>query len=125
MFAAKIEISIMSQFLTAYCLSVIHHHHNTLQFCITPKVCKYITTARTILIEENGCFPSLVDQNPNIALLIVINYFFPGILEPFLKDVIRNFVFNTKRLERFSIRQGLGLVLKVKPFKIFTAIHKS
>ena len=76
-------------------------------------------------MEENGCFPSLVDQNPNIALLIVINYFFPGILEPFLKDVIRNFVFNTKRLERFSIRQGLGLVLKVKPFKIFTAIHKS
>ncbi|RGS91273.1 hypothetical protein DWX66_18240 [Phocaeicola vulgatus] len=53
------------------------------------------------------------------------NYFFPGIPVPFLKDVIRNFVLNTKRLERFSMRQSLGLVLKVKPFKIFTAIHKS
>lgn len=42
------------------------------------------------------------------------NYFFPGILEPFLKDVI---------LERLSMRQSLGLVQKVKPFKIFTAIH--
>ncbi|HAT99683.1 hypothetical protein GAZ87_21935 [Phocaeicola vulgatus] len=52
------------------------------------------------------------------------NYFFPGIPVPFLKDVIRNFVLNTKRLERFSMRQSLGLVLKVKSFKIFTAIHK-
>jgi hypothetical protein len=26
-------------------------------------------------------------------------------------------------LERFSMRQSLRLVLKVKPFKIFTAIH--
>ncbi|RJX08935.1 hypothetical protein DWW74_00035 [Bacteroides sp. AF17-1] len=52
------------------------------------------------------------------------NYFFPGIPVPFLKDVIRNFVLNAKRLERFSMRQSLGLVLKVKPFKIFTAIHK-
>ncbi|RGS52938.1 hypothetical protein DWX87_15355 [Bacteroides uniformis] len=52
------------------------------------------------------------------------NYFFTGIPVPFLKDVIRNFVLNTKRLERFSMRQSLGLVLKVKPFKIFTTIHK-
>ena len=46
-------------------------------------------------------------------------------LIPFLKNIIRNFVLNTKRLERFAMRQGLGLVLKVKPFKLFTAIHNS
>ena len=39
------------------------------------------------------------------------------------RNVIRDFVLDTKRLERFSIRQCLRLVLKVKPFKIFTAIH--
>ena len=50
-------------------------------------------------------------------------HFFTRILIPFLKDVIRNFVLQTKRLERLSMRQSLGLVLKVKPFKIFTAIH--
>ena len=45
------------------------------------------------------------------------------LLKPFLENVIRDFVLDTKRLERFSMRQSLGLVLKVKPFKIFTAIH--
>ncbi|MBW9203119.1 hypothetical protein EVD33_09315 [Bacteroidales bacterium SW292] len=53
------------------------------------------------------------------------NYFFTSILKPFLEYVIRNFVPGTKRLERFSMRQSLCLVLKVKPFKIFTAIHNS
>ncbi|OUN78189.1 hypothetical protein B5G04_16165 [Bacteroides sp. An51A] len=53
------------------------------------------------------------------------NYFFAGILKPFLENVIRDFVLDTKRLERFPMRQCLGLVLKVKPFKIFTAIHNS
>ena len=47
------------------------------------------------------------------------------LLKPFLENVIRDFVLDTKRLERFPIRQCLGLVLKVKPFKIFTAIHNS
>ena len=42
-----------------------------------------------------------------------------------LENVIKDFVLNTKRLERFSMRQSLCLVLKVKPFKIFTAIHNS
>ena len=45
------------------------------------------------------------------------------LLKPFLENVIRDFVLGTKRLERFPMRQSLGLVLKVKPFKIFTAIH--
>lgn len=36
-----------------------------------------------------------------------------------------NFVLNTKRLEGFSMRQNLALRLKVKPFKIFAAIHNS
>ena len=54
-----------------------------------------------------------------------LNYFFASILKPFLENVIRDFVLDTKRLERFSMRQSLGLVLKVKPFKIFTAIHNS
>lgn len=53
------------------------------------------------------------------------NHFFPSILEPFLKDVIRNLVLDTKRLERLSMRQSLGPVLKVKTFKIFTTIHNS
>lgn len=53
------------------------------------------------------------------------NYFFANILKPLLKNVIRNFVFNTKRLERFAMRQSPCLVLKAKPFKIFTAIHDS
>ncbi len=53
------------------------------------------------------------------------NYFFPSILEPFLKNVIRNFILNTKRLEGFSMRKSLSLVLKVKTFQIFTAIHNS
>jgi len=53
------------------------------------------------------------------------NYFFASILEPFLKDVISNIVLNTKQLERFSMRKRLRLVLKIKPFKIFTAIHNS
>ena len=48
------------------------------------------------------------------------NYFFAGILKPFLENVIRDFVLDTKRLEKFSMRQSFGLVLKVKPFKIFT-----
>ncbi|OUO62311.1 hypothetical protein B5F71_19675 [Bacteroides sp. An269] len=52
-----------------------------------------------------------------------LNYFFAGILKPFLENVIRDFILGTKRLERFPMRQCLGLVLKVKPFKIFTAIH--
>ena len=47
------------------------------------------------------------------------------LLKPFLENVIRDFVLDTKRLERFPMRQRLGLVLKVKPFKIFTAIHNS
>ncbi|HCY68702.1 MAG TPA: hypothetical protein DHV19_00495 [Bacteroides cellulosilyticus] len=59
------------------------------------------------------------------AINLNFKYFFASILEPFLKDVIRNLVLNTKRLERFSMRQSLSLVLKVKPFKIFTAIHYS
>ena len=42
------------------------------------------------------------------------NYFFPGIPVPFLKDVIRNFVLNTKRLERFSMRQSI--IRKTKCF---------
>ena len=54
-----------------------------------------------------------------------LNYFFANILKPFLEDVIRDVVLQTKRLERFSMRQCLALVLKVKPFKIFTAIHNS
>ena len=53
------------------------------------------------------------------------NYFFAGILKPFLENVIRDFVLDTKRLEGFSMRQSLTLVLKVKPFKIFTAIHNA
>ena len=53
------------------------------------------------------------------------NYFFASILKPFLENVIRDFVLDTKRLERFSMRQCLALVLKVKPFEIFTAIHNS
>ena len=32
---------------------------------------------------------------------LYFNYFFPCIPVPFLKDVIRDFVLNTKRLERF------------------------
>ena len=47
------------------------------------------------------------------------------LLKPFLENVIRDFVLDTKRLEGFSMRQCLGLVLKVKPFKIFTAIHNA
>ena len=63
--------------------------------------------------------------NHRNAINLNFNYFFASILEPFLKDVIRNLVLNTKRMERFSTRQSLRLVLKVKPFKIFTAIHNS
>ncbi|MBT9853031.1 hypothetical protein GPL07_22345 [Phocaeicola vulgatus] len=73
------------------------------------------------LINGTGLF-LMTDYRSTINL--DFNYFFPGIPVPFLKDVIRDFVLNTKRLERFSMRQSLGLVLKVKPFKIFTAIHK-
>ena len=54
---------------------------------------------------------------------LYFNYFFTGILIPFLKDVVRNVVPDTERLEGFSMRQGLCLVLKVKPFEIFTAVH--
>ena len=54
-----------------------------------------------------------------------LNYFFASILKPFLEDVIRDVVLQTKRLERFSMRQCLGLVLKIKSFKIFTAIHNA
>jgi len=63
-------------------ISIISVGHYTLQFCIAQKVCKYITTTRAILIEENGCFPGLVDQNPNVALLIVIvfTHFTPGLV---------------------------------------------
>ena len=63
-------------------ISIVSVGHNTLQFCITQKVCKYLTAARTILIEENGCFLSLVDQNLNVALLIVIifTHFTPGLI---------------------------------------------
>lgn len=41
------------------------------------------------------------------------------------ENVIREFVLDIKQLERFSMSQSLALVLKVKPFKIFTAIHNS
>ena len=37
------------------------------------------------------------------------NYFFSSVLKPFLENVIRDFVLDTKRLERFSMRQSLGL----------------
>ncbi|MBD9108864.1 MAG: hypothetical protein EGQ74_01395 [Bacteroides nordii] len=73
------------------------------------------------MINGTGFF-LMTDYRSTINL--DFNYFFPDIPVPFLKDVIRNFVLNTKRLERFSMRQSLGLVLKVKTFKIFTAIHK-
>ena len=54
-----------------------------------------------------------------------LNYFFADILKPFLENVIRDFVLDTKRLERFSMRKCLALVLKVKPFEIFTAVHNA
>lgn len=47
----------------------------------------------------------------------------PVLLKIILKDAKRNFVLNTKRLDRFSMRQKLGLILKVKPFLIFVSIH--
>ena len=86
------------------------------------------------LMDDTYC--SYTKGNPipllpnNISILrstinLNLDYFFSSILKPFLENVIRNFILDTKRLERFSMRQSLGLVLKVKPFKIFTAIHKS
>ena len=53
------------------------------------------------------------------------NDFFTSVLIAFLENVIRYLVSNTKRLEGLTMRKGLCLVLKVKPFKIFTTIHDS
>ena len=63
-------------------ISIVSIRHYTLQFCITQKACKYLTTARAVLIEENGCFLSLVDQHPNVTLLIVVifTHFTPGLI---------------------------------------------
>lgn len=46
-------------------------------------------------------------------------------LNHFRKNVIRNLVLQAKGLEGFFLEQCHGLALKVKPFKIFTAIHNS
>ena len=72
--------------------------------------------------DRHGIF--LITRNGN-TINLDFNYLFTSILKLFVKDVTRNFVPNTKQLERFSMRQSLRLVLKVKPFKIFTAIHNS
>ena len=39
-------------------------------------------------------------------------------------DIVERIFEALDKQKRFSMRQSLGLVLKVKPFKIFTAIHK-
>lgn len=77
------------------------------------------------LMDDTYC--SYTKGNPipllpnNISILrstinLNLDYFFSSILKPFLENVIRNFILDTKRLERFSMRQSLALVLKVKPF---------
>ena len=63
----------------------------------------------------------LLMSNHRSTLNLNFDYFFSSILKPFLKDVIRDIVLNREPLERFPMRQSLGLVLKVKPFKIFAA----
>lgn len=72
-------------------------------------------------VDHWACFFLMSKRRSTIILNC--NYFFPSILEPFLKNVIRSFILNTKRLEGFYMRQSLSLVLKVKPFQFFTAIH--
>ncbi len=47
----------------------------------------------------------------------------PGILVPFLKQVVGDIVPVTERLDALPLRVGLTLVTDEKPFKIFTAVH--
>ena len=45
---------------------------------------------------------------------LIATYLITRILIPLVRDVIRNFVLQTKGLEGLTMRQRLGLVLKVK-----------
>ena len=53
-------------------ISIVAVGHDTLQFRITQEVCKYLTAAGAILIEENSRFLSLVDQYPDVTLFVVV-----------------------------------------------------
>lgn len=107
--------------------------HDT-RTCPPSRVCTKCLCGRAFLSRFAGLLGTQLGI-PALRILFIVdnrdtvnldfNYFFANILKPLLKNVIRNFVFNTKRLERFAMRQSPCLVLKAKPFKIFTAIHDS
>lgn len=50
-------------------------------------------------------------------------YLFQCVLVPFLEDVIRDLLPQTKRLDRLPMRQRLRLVLKIKTHQIFATIY--
>lgn len=47
----------------------------------------------------------------------------PGILVPFLEQIVGDIVTVTERLDALAPGIGLTLVADEKPFKIFTAVH--
>ena len=47
----------------------------------------------------------------------------PGILVPFMKQIVRNLVFQTESLNGLTLRHGLRLIADKKPFEITAAIH--
>lgn len=47
----------------------------------------------------------------------------PGILVPFMKQIVRNLVFQTESLDGLTLRHGLRLIADKKPFEITTAIY--
>ena len=89
---------------------------------IAQEVREDLAPAGTVLIKEDGHFLKFIARgmhghNDGHFLILYI-------LTPFLENVVRNLVLQTKGLEGLAMRQSLRPVLKVKPFQIFAAIHK-
>ncbi|WP_174646872.1 hypothetical protein [Bacteroides sp. Marseille-P8574] len=65
-------------------------------------------------------FPVLA---PLLALLPIPEHVMSGILVPFLKQIVGNFVFKTKVLDGLPLRHCLRFVTDEQMLKIAAAIH--
>ena len=51
------------------------------------------------------------------------NYLMARILVPFMKQIVRNFIFQTERLNGLTFWHGLRFITDKKPLEITAAIH--
>lgn len=72
------------------------------------------------------CFDSFSDLAASASddgLTIELHHLVTCVPIPFLKQVVRNIVPVTERLDALVLRIGLTLVANEKPLKIFTAVY--